>query len=1094
MINLILGKSKTGKTTTVYQMIEEDINNGKNVILFVPSQSRYKAESEYMSMLNKAGVMGINITTVSEYVTNNIKSVHMHIDEKYISKLDKKVIITQVVNENLDIFKFFAKSRKYSGFLDMLTIYMDILRKSSISVEEYKKVVFEDKKIQLKFNEIISIYEKYMEKIREKYVDSVEEMDLFINDNAVNTKLRDSVIYFDEYNNFSNQEYKFIDKLMKLNLSITVTLNTDITKIEDTFISSGIFDEANQTYKKLCVLADKNNQNLENIIKVENLSLAKNDLKYLTDNIFTNEPEERIKLENVEIVVCTNVFKEVEKVAKQIVKKIEEGYLYSDFAIYTTNIDEYDKIMSRVFHENQLSLYTSKSKKIDESILTKYIIGVLNLAEKGMNLELIFELLKLGLTDIDLKYIYLLENYMKEFNVNQYLINRKFTLNNKSGEYDLEILNKIKDKVIKMFDFTKTLNNMTAKEYIKQVCIHLKENNVLDFYDKLINFSNKDSMDIDAANFEGQVWNGICSVFDSISKIYEDENINIKKYNEIFRLIIKDVKVKTLPPTKDQIELLDINVSKTEAKKQVFFIGVVENKFPKKVDQDMFFHDTELEKIQEKEIELKETTLSKLNMGLFNIYTAISNVIEKLYIYIPASNLDGKATRKSSIITSMSHVASFEISGEVSRIEESIENSLSKDEIFTWLVKEINNLKENDDIQKINKIVTLYEYYKNDEKYSKILNFKKDDSKLSDEITDILYREEFNSSISRLELYKKCPFSYYMQYILKVNPRQEVQVNRLEIGSFMHEVLEKFSKYLLKNKIKWEEILDEEDNLTKNYMDILNEIIDTEINTIFSKQKQSVRYSILKRKLSNTMKKVMSIIAKSYSQSEFEPYGYEIEFKDGEFLVPMEIVLDNEKRMKLIGKIDRIDVLELEDAMYARVIDYKSSSKKLSLEDIREGLSLQLISYLNAFIENNKDKNVKPAGMLYFNLSDKLIGLSQYEENSEKIEKKIVESLRMNGIFLKDIEILNKMDKNFENDNRFIGISKRSVSGNTSNTKNPSSLELSQFEKLCEEVKTILKDIGNEIVSGIVKIAPNKKADHCKFCNYSSVCRKNSCI
>ena len=242
------------------------------------------------------------------------------------------------------------------------------------------------------------------------------------------------------------------------------------------------------------------------------------------------------------------------------------------------------------------------------------------------------------------------------------------------------------------------------------------------------------------------------------------------------------------------------------------------------------------------------------------------------------------------------------------------------------------------------------------------------------------------------------------------------------------------------------------------------------------------------------MKKVMSVIAKSYSQSEFEPYGYEIEFKDGEFLVPMEIVLDNEKRMKLIGKIDRIDVLELEDAMYARVIDYKSSSKKLSLEDIREGLSLQLISYLNAFIENNKDKNVKPAGMLYFNLSDKLIGLSQYEENSEKIEKKIVESLRMNGIFLKDIEILNKMDKNFENDNRFIGISKRSVSGNTSNTKNPSSLELSQFEKLCEEVKTILKDIGNEIVSGIVKIAPNKKADHCKFCNYSSVCRKNSCI
>ena len=77
MINVILGKSKTGKTTHIYNMIEQDIAENLNVILFVPSQSRAKAENEYMKILNKNGVMGVNITTISEFVKENDLSGQM---------------------------------------------------------------------------------------------------------------------------------------------------------------------------------------------------------------------------------------------------------------------------------------------------------------------------------------------------------------------------------------------------------------------------------------------------------------------------------------------------------------------------------------------------------------------------------------------------------------------------------------------------------------------------------------------------------------------------------------------------------------------------------------------------------------------------------------------------------------------------------------------------------------------------------------------------------------------------------------------------------------------------------------------------------
>ena len=142
---------------------------------------------------------------------------------------------------------------------------------------------------------------------------------------------------------------------------------------------------------------------------------------------------------------------------------------------------------------------------------------------------------------------------------------------------------------------------------------------------------------------------------------------------------------------------------------------------------------------------------------------------EKLYINIPSATLDGKSTRKSSFITLLEQIANFKIKGEVTKTEEvdNIYDIYSKDELFMWLIRNIRIFDNLDDAKK-EEVISVYEYFKKDNNYSKILEFKKDDSKLSNEVIDIVYSNEFKTSVSKLELYKKCPFSYFMQYILKV--------------------------------------------------------------------------------------------------------------------------------------------------------------------------------------------------------------------------------------------------------------------------------------------------------------------------------------
>ena len=1093
MINFILGKSKTGKTTHIYNMIEQDLKDDMNVILFVPSQSRAKAEEEYIKILKKNGVIGVNITTILEFIEQELKLQNLHLEENYMTKLDRKVILTQVIKENSELFNIYSKVKSYPGFLDVLDIYMDLFRKSDIKPEEISSLTIKDKRTDSKFKEILSIYEKYLEKIKSNYIDSVEEVDIFISNIEKSQWFKDKSkikIYFDSYNNFSNSEYKFIDTLLKLGIDIVVTLNTDIARIEDMYTSSSIFEIPNKTYKRLCVLADKNNISVENIVKYQNLFKAKEDISYIANNLFVNlnEKKEKINADNIEFIMYTNILNEIEGVAKTISRKIKEGYRYSDFAIYTTKPDEYQNVISKVFYENNLDIYIARNKKISESILVKYIQGILNLSIKGLNLELIFDILKQGLTDIDIKDICLIENYMKEFNVNKYFIDNTFTLNNDKDFYNLEKLNSIKEKIVSMYSFVSDIKKGSCRYIIEQIYNHLNLNNIFNNFYLITQKTNNDITSLDKENFEGQVWEALTNIFDSIVKVYKDEEISIEEFSNIFNLVVKDVKVNTLPPTKDKLELVDINVSKINSKKIAFFIGVVEGKFPENVDEDIIFNDNDLEMLKEKDIDLRESTVTKLNMGLYNIYEALNNVSEKIYMSIPASTFDGKATRKSSLITLIEQIANINIKGKVTQNDEEINiyDMTSKDELFMWLIKKLKNLEQDDDLEKI---YNVYEYFKKDNEYSKILDFKKDDNSLSKDITDIIYSNEFKTSVSRLELYKKCPFSYFMQYILKVNPNKEAKVNVLEIGSFMHGVLEEFSKELLEKNIMWQEILDDDlDNLKQEYEKILENIIYDFIDKNLTKQKQSVRYMVLKRKLTNTMKKVIKTVALSYNQSEFKPYGYEIEFKDNSAFLPMEIELENGKTMKIIGKIDRIDFLEFKDNIYIRVVDYKSSGKELKLDKIKEGISLQLISYMMAFMENKKDKKIVPAAMVYFNLSDKLVSLAQYEQDNEKIKKELLKKLKMNGIFLKDIEILNKMDRNFENNSKdsLIDVTKTSITRNSSKV-----LEEEEFENLCRQTKFVLEQIGEEISSGKVKIAPNKKENYCQFCQYSSTCRKN---
>lgn len=759
--------------------------------------------------------------------------------------------------------------------------------------------------------------------------------------------------------------------------------------------------------------------------------------------------------------------------------------------------------MQRVFRKHNIPFHFDNKSEVSSISFVTYILLILKMAEQGITVQAIIRLLKTGLTRISMQDINYIENYIIEFGIKGYNFEREFKKNNKEEQwnlmnYDLKRLNRIRESIVESISiFSESIKKMTnAKALVQTIYNHLLENDVITRYTEEILTVKEETEKI--ASIRKQTIEKVYDSLDNIVSVLNSENIDLKTFIELFEFSISDLDISTIPMMQDEIVICDINKTRITQKKTIYIIGAYENGLPGNIIEDAILTDNEIEKLKKSGLDIKETSLSRMNMELFNIYFAISKAKENLIITVPASKITGEPLRPSILINEIRIISGKKLEGET--VENNTERKFKKlDGVELTNKIAFRNLLENIDISnnitdsELIKMKELYDYYLNNEDnktYSKILNYVRTDENLKQETLEKLYGDNIKSSVSRLEMFKRCPFSYYTNYILGVKPRVTYKLSIMDMGTLMHDILEGFSKWLLERDIAWQQIINEEPIKEKARKKI-NEIIENVFEKGYKKHKDTNRYLFLKRKLKNRMFKIVLIIARSFNQSNFKPLGYEIEFKEDGIYAPIEIILDKGKKMHLIGKIDRLDAAVIEDKMYLRIIDYKSSNKSLNLDDIKEGVSLQLMTYMSTIIENkkvvSKDKEVIPAALNYFTLTGNLKKLDEYEQDEVKIKREIMKTLKLKGIYISDLKVIEAMDRNYKDTGKsFIDINSRNISNEDK------VIDKEKFEEECKKIKQILKDIGNELTEGNVRISPKKQNGKmpCEYCEYAGVCRK----
>mgnify|MGYP002518307717 FL=1 len=1089
-LRIIYGKPGSGKSQFCFSEIAKLIDKKESIFIITPEQFSFTAERKLMEAVNKDAVINAEVITLTRMAYRVLNDIGGEIKQS-LSKCGKAMLVYSILNKYKKELEFLGKSDEN---IDLVIRTITEFKKHGITINNLKDEVEKTQNAYLKtkLSDMILLYENFENKIVDNYIDDTDLLTMLAKHLDEVEFIKNSIIYIDEFAGFTHQEYEIIKGLIKYAKQVNITicvdnLNPAINPDTDIYYSNKI------TLYKLIDLVNENNFKLEEPVFLKDQYRFKTkELKHLANNIYeiqSTKYEENV--ENIQLFLAKNPYSEIENIAKEIKKLVRDKKIrYKDISIITKNIDTYASLVRAIFKQYEIPVFIDEKRDLNQNIIIQYVLSILEILVRNFSSESVFSYIKLGFCEIDEDEIFKLENYCNKWGIKQNKWKKDFNIEveDKSKKQEVERLNELRKQIImplielkESIKKEKTAINITKSlyEFIQNQKI---EEKVISRISKL-----EEEKNIDLANEYKSSYQVLIEILDEIVLIFNKEKVSLDNYSKILKIGLKNSGLGKIPGTQDQVTFGDVNRSRSHKVQNIFIIGLNDGSFPSINKDEGFFNDLDREELKQDGIELAKGTLEQLYEDNFNIYKAFTTAENQLYLSYVSTDSESKSLRPSMLINKIKKM--FPKLIEKSDVINKEYDLFNKEVTYEELIENIDKIRSGESIDKI--WYEIYNYYKSQNEWKEKL-FKDLEglkySNLPNQIKkaniDKLYGNKLNTSVSQLERYRSCPFSYYLQYGLKLKEKEELKIQSFNTGSFMHETIDEFFEYVREEQILLTQI--EEEQIKEIVSQIIDKNLNLSKNYIFT---ATAKYKVLVKRLKRIVSKALKYIIETLIYSDFDIEGTEIEFNKKGKYPPIVLELDNGKKVEITGKIDRIDTADSDDGKYLRIIDYKSSSKNIDLNEVYAGLQIQLLTYTDAIC---KAEDIMPAGVFYFSLLEQMIKADK-KVSDEEIEDMIRKNFRMKGLILADVKIIKMNDNTLKTGSSKMVPAAITQSG-TVNEKWTNGVNKEQFKILQDYIDKTIKDISKEILSGKIDLKPyNKKGKTpCEYCSYKSICGFNT--
>ncbi len=1079
-LHFITGEKKTGKTTMVLEQMQMHLQQNKTVIYIVPEQMVFRAETYILDRLGEQQAYLVDTLSFSKLADSLLKK---RADRNLLQLLDscsKKLILHKVLQGLKDELAVYGNVAGSSRMLALLSESITELKKYCVDDTQLAELLQKEQlsdNLKRKLGDLKKILNGYEQEIDRVYRDYDDVLTLACEE-VKKGALQNAEVYIDGFIRFTTQEMQMIESLLGTGNHVTVTMM--MTPQEESFYGKRFYTTY-LTRQKLREIAEGIPVPVTETALTEKKS-GHTDLNFLAEQFLAEDAKTfGEKPLHLRIREYSDVQQECDDIAADILKGAAEKQIrFGETAVILPDPEGYRPYLTRALESRGISYYLDGREAIVRLPIVRLIAHVLGVCLRRNDRQAYLLYLKSGFFypqeyDKILQFENaILENGIKGYELaelsrfQQALERAKLwgKLENDAGVLEVfqTVLEPLNQLAVQMN------RKGTAAEKSIQLYRFMEQTGIPELIQKTADRQNREG-DAVGAMQTTQAYNAICHALEKTALVLGDEVICASAYQEILNEAIREETVATVPLGFDSVMITGLRRLKSNEYKAVYFAGLNEGKIPGSHKTEGLINETDREELVRNGFSLLKENQLKIVDEYTEIYEILGSPREQLVLSYPLADAKGEPQRPSMIIGEAR--AMFPQLGVETPVR-SLQH-MPKEALFDYGAQMLCEQQNGGYLS----------VFLQDEEYRKAAKaafdhyfHKKEEETVDGKLVRQLYPHKLETSVSRLEKYRSCHFAYFMDYMLKARDVEELKPDPLSMGSMLHSVLELFCR--IAKKTEYSDM--NEEFIRKEVDRIIERLLKDPKNSVYTLNRQNA-YAV--KKLKRVAVRTLMNIKHHFEKSVFTPIGFELSFgKDGGELAGITLQLANGREVSLNGVIDRADRAQ----EFVRVVDYKSSARELSVNDIYHGISLQLAVYLATLLRQNPD--YRPGSMTYLAADDPIVTIRSMGD-VHRVEDEIRSRFMMKGLLLKDKTVLSMMDRELEKTGRSqivdAGFKK---DGDILATKEKNMLTLGEFQLILQRAVDMAQILCEDIYRGKTDAKPVKcgDTDGCRYCSYQHFC------
>ncbi len=1116
LLDIITGGTGSGKSQYLYGLIRENLKNNpdSNAILIVPEQFSYTAEKTLTEKFGGLGLNRIEVLTFSRLISRYINM------ENSLLPSGKMMLITKAISGISEENTFFASGKK-QGLASKLSELFSEFKRYNITPDDLDDIALENPISQKKLSSVGEIFKSYNDFFGENFTDSDDTPRLFAEYIMNSDTFNNTFFFFDEYNDFMPQHYDIIRALIVKSRGVFTTLTMENDDPD------GVFAPVLKTKSRLSKIALHEGAQLitKALSKTEDSKTP--DIDHLILNWDTGKTFQG-KCENISIFTARDLYSEVEHTAAKIIGLVRDhGLRYRDIGVIVGDMSSYIHILSAVFKESDIPFFCDEKIAITMHPIARTLLSLFKIIDSNWSYSAVFDYLRTGyvfikneneLAPINPEDVDMLENYVLANGIR----GKKAWFNpwTQTGEtifddvienysirdYNLEKLNSLRQQIILPFENFLENKGRTVRA-IAEACYNFLCN--INLYEGILleckRFDEKGLRD-ESEQFK-QVWNTLLEVLDQAVTSSGDDVISRENFFRYIENGLSSCSLSIIPSGIDQVSIGTLGRNAPKKVKALFIIGTLYGRVPEEPSQSAILSDFDRmqinEELSKKEKELAPDDLGRLALSNLKLFRMVASAKEKLYVSYPIANSEGNALSPARFVSTLlkmfPDIKTYDNVISKTQDEELLSSSKRG---FYYMLSKISQYYKKDPYGLWKAVFDWYsqnpEYKDKLEILKTAAEYRRITPRLSKLKAEALFGKGKKYSITTLEKYNKCPFSYYLEKGLKAMPQEVKRVEKSHLGSLAHAAICEFCREVENGATTISEI-------HKNWTSLTEETANQLISSIMATMREKIlkhvhsdqnQIEYLLFRCERTLKKSVDTIRKSLSLGGYTAVCYEKDF---------EVNIDwKNETVTLFGTIDRIDVMEklAEKRADIRIVDYKTGHKKFSIASIVNKLDMQLVLYAIAAQKMyeqgridaaNPELSPRISAIMYNKINDDMV---KVDSSDLSLAQKMIKSKnKLDGVLVLDDEEsqLTDMDETLSGgvESEYLNISFKK-DGTLSSTSQVTTRET--FDVLCRFMEKSVIDTHNSIKSGDISISPykNGQASPCSYCDYAEVCMFDS--